>query len=86
MKRNNARFENRYGENPDRISRIGPGLGWDGVEGRDSRVTYKNGFFLMLGIERVRQAKGPAFILKGILAAISLGYTWSYKIRDVFQC
>ncbi len=85
MKRNKTHFENRYGDDPGRISRIGPGIGWDGVEGRGSRVTYKNGFFLMLGIERVRQNKGLAFMLKCILSGVSLGYTWSYRLRDFFK-
>ena len=82
MRKEKIFFENRYGENPGRISRFGPALYWDGVEGQGSRIKYKNGYLLILEIERFRRRKSLAFMLNYLLEGISLGYKWNYKMQD----
>jgi hypothetical protein len=85
MRKDNINLENRYGENPDRISRFGPAIYWDGGEGQGSRIKYENGYLLILEIERFRRRKSLAFILKYILGGISLCYKWKYKLEDRFK-
>lgn len=42
------KLKNGYGENPERIRRIGPTLYWNKIVGFKSKVKYKNGFFLVI--------------------------------------
>jgi len=82
MQKEKINLKNRYGENPEKISRFGPSLYWDGAAEQGSRIEYKNGYLLLLEIERFRRRKNLAFILNYIINGISLGYKWKYKLKD----
>ena len=74
MREQKRHLRNHYGENPDRISRFGPSLYWDGIEGKGSKIIYKNGIQLLLEIERFRRSKGAAFLSRYVLGGPHLVY------------
>lgn len=71
-------LKNRYGEKPNQISRIGPSLYWDRVEGKGSKIIYKNGIQLLLDIERFRGSRGAALTARYVLGGLFLMYRFLY--------
>ena len=72
-------LKNHYGEKPNQISRIGPSLYWDGVEGKESKVVYKNGVHLLLDLERFQRPGITALMARCILGGSSLAYKFMYE-------
>lgn len=50
-------FKNQFGDTPSRINRIGNSMYWDGVEGPNSKIVYKNGLELLLAIYNFQNRK-----------------------------
>lgn len=70
MREKKRYLKNQYGENPNRISRFGPSLYWDGVEGKESKIAYKGGFSFLMDIERFRSSGPTAIIMKYLLGGL----------------
>jgi len=82
IKSTRKHLKNKYGEDASRINRIGPSLYWDGIEGIESKIKYKNGYFLVLSLYRFQGRKivAPLYIL---LSKAGVGL---YKMRyEIFR-
>ena len=84
LRESRKKLRNRYGENPDLISRIGPSLYWDHIEGKRSKVIYKNGMQLLLDVERFRESKVATLMARCALGGPFLAYKFVYFLAYKF--
>ena len=70
-------LKNIPGEDPSRINRIDAVMYWNLVEGPESKIKYKNGFYLLLSIYYYQQ--------KFILSKISLLILYMATIKNKFN-
>ena len=54
---NKNKYLNIYGEDPSRINRTGTSLYWDGITNCQSKIKYKNGFYLVLFLNNYNEHK-----------------------------
>ena len=69
-------LKNKYGENPKRIIRIGSTLYWNKIVGYDSKVKYKNGFFLVIFAYYICYSQ--SYLIPSM-------YSFDFKIRQILH-
>lgn len=83
LRKSKKYLRNRYGEKPNQISRFGPSLYWDGVEGNGSKIVYKNGIQLLLSVEGFRGSRITALMARCILGGSFLAYKYLYPTNII---
>ena len=79
------KMKNRYGDDPLRINRIGPVLYWDETEGINSKIKYKNGFYLILSLYQFQEKKIIAPISAVIIKLSSELYKLIYRFSTIIN-
>lgn len=85
IKHKRKHLRNKFGELPSRINRIGSTLYWNGIEGFENKIKYKNGFYFVLSLYNFQDRKVVAPLSRIFLAGISRLYKTKFLICDMIR-